>query len=72
MSTGENTSEGWSSSSGGGGSVGSSSNRGNGENWGGNRGFGTSENVSEGYSETMENLIEPAWFSHGGLRRLIT
>jgi hypothetical protein len=36
---------------------------GTGTNWGENRGRGTSENVSRGYSESMENAIEPGDFA---------
>ncbi len=55
----------WGSNGQGSNSWSSGSNRGNGESWGDNRGVATSENSSQGYSEVMENLIEPAWFSSG-------
>ena len=40
----------------------SGSTSGSGNNWGNNRGRGSSENVSRGYSESMEFLIEPGDF----------
>jgi uncharacterized membrane protein YgcG len=49
------------SSSGGGRSFGSSG--GSGSNWGANRGRGTSRSESAGYSESMENAIEPGDFA---------
>jgi hypothetical protein len=42
---------------------GSGSSSGSGSNWGDNRGRGTSENVSRGYSESMEYAIEPGDFA---------
>jgi hypothetical protein len=42
---------------------GSAHNSGSGNNWGSNRGRGNSENVSEGYSESTECLIEPGDFA---------
>jgi hypothetical protein len=42
---------------------GSGSTSGTGTNWGANRGRGTSQNVSHGYSESMENVIEPGEFA---------
>ena len=44
-------------------SHGSGSNSGSGSNWGSNRGRGSSENVSNGYSESMEYVIEPGDFA---------
>jgi hypothetical protein len=41
----------------------SGSNSGSGNNWGDNRGRGSSENVSRGYSESMEYVIEPGEFA---------
>jgi hypothetical protein len=41
----------------------SGSNKGTGNNWGSNRGRGSSENVSRGYSESMEYAIEPGDFA---------
>ena len=41
----------------------SGSNDGRGNNWGSNRGRGASENVSQGYSESMEYAIEPGDFA---------
>jgi hypothetical protein len=41
----------------------SGSNSSSGNNWGSNRGRGTSENFSRGYSEAMENVIEPGDFA---------
>jgi hypothetical protein len=38
-------------------------NSGSGSNWGSNRGRGTSENISEGYSENIEYAIEPGDFA---------
>jgi len=38
-------------------------NSGSGSNWGENRGRGTSQNVSEGYSESMEFAVEPGDFA---------
>lgn len=38
-------------------------NSGSGSNWGSNRGRGTSENVSQGYSESMESAIEAGDFA---------
>ena len=69
MSAGSNESSGMSSSSGsswGQGystNAGSASNSGSGSNWGDNRGRGKSENVSRGYSESMEYAIEPGDFA---------
>jgi hypothetical protein len=72
MNAGSSTNRGSSSSFGsssgqGGSSSNSSSGRssGSGENWGDNRGVARNESYNQGYSEVMENLIEPAWFSHG-------
>jgi hypothetical protein len=63
----ENTgsSSGYGSSSGKGYSFNSNSGStsGSGNNWGNNRGRGSSENVSRGYSESMEFLIEPGDFA---------
>jgi hypothetical protein len=42
---------------------GSGSSGGSGSNWGANRGRGTSENVSQGYSESMEFAIESGDFA---------
>lgn len=42
---------------------GSGSSSGAGSNWGSNRGRGTSQNTSRGYSESMENVIEPGEFA---------
>jgi len=42
---------------------GSGSNQSAGSNWGENRGQGTSQNVSRGYSESMEFAIEPGDFA---------
>ena len=42
---------------------GSGSSSGEGTNWGENRGRGRSDNESRGYSESMENLIEPGDFA---------
>jgi TraM recognition site of TraD and TraG len=42
---------------------GSGHNSGSGSNWGSNRGRGTSENVSRGYSESIEYAIEPGDFA---------
>ena len=71
MSAGENRSWGSNSSSGsshggnGGGSYSSSSgsSSGGGDNWGRNRSTSSSDSVSGGYSETMDNEIEPADFA---------
>jgi hypothetical protein len=41
----------------------SGSTSGSGSNWGSNRGRGSSENVSRGYSESMEYAIEPGDFA---------
>ena len=41
----------------------SGSNSGSGNNWGNNRGRGSSENVSRGFSESMEYVIEPGEFA---------
>ena len=63
---GSSASSGFSSGSGGGSSSsnhGTSS--GTGDSYGDNRGLGNSENTSRGYSEVMDNIIEPAWFSTG-------
>jgi len=72
MNAGSNVNRGTSSGSGGGrtdtgysSSWNTGSSRGSGESWGDNRGVGTSENVSLGFSEVLDNIIEPAWFSHG-------
>ena len=46
-----------------GGTWGSGTSSGGSDNWGRSRGQGTSTNVSHGYSETMDHLIEPATFS---------
>ena len=65
MSAGNSHSKGDSSSyamgSGIGNSTGSNSNNGN--NWGDSRGRGSSENISRGYSEAMENVIEAGDFA---------
>jgi hypothetical protein len=72
MNAGSSTS--WGSSTGSGGSLGhgqsshswnAGSNRGGGDSWGDNRAVGTSENTSHGYTEAMDHLIEPSWFSYG-------
>jgi hypothetical protein len=65
---GTNSSHGSSSSSSqGGGSYSSNSSggssQGGNDSWGRNRGMGTSTNVSRGYSEQMDYLIEPGQFS---------
>ena len=66
------SSENWGSSSNSGSSFGtqsyssnsgSGSNSGAGSNWGANRGRGASQNVSRGYSECVENVIEPGEFA---------
>jgi TraM recognition site of TraD and TraG len=56
-SHGSNSGQGYSVNS----SSGSTS--GTGTNWGSNRGRGLSDNVSRGYSESMENVIEPGEFA---------
>ncbi len=56
-SSGSSSGQGYSFSS----NSGSSS--GSGNNWGNNRGRGSSENVSRGYSESMEYVIEPGEFA---------
>ncbi|HXP86247.1 MAG TPA: hypothetical protein VN841_16090 [Bryobacteraceae bacterium] len=43
----------------------SGSTRGAGDNWGSNRGRGSSQNMSHGYSESMEYAIEPGFFGRG-------
>ena len=56
------------SSSGQGGSSYSSnsgSNSGSGENWGDARGLSSNSSYSQGYSEVLDNAIEPSWFSQG-------
>lgn len=66
MSAGNSQNTGSSSSFGSSGqsfSSNSGSNSGSGNNWGNNRGRGSSENVSRGYSESMEFLIEPGEFA---------
>jgi hypothetical protein len=69
MSAGENENSGssssYSSSYGRGGGVSSSSGStsGAGNNWGSNRGRGYTDNISHGYSESMEFVIEPGEFA---------
>ena len=71
LNRGENTNWGANSNTGGstGGqgssSWGAGSSRGGGDSWGDNIGHGRSENESRGFSEAMDTLIEPSWFSHG-------
>jgi len=60
---GSNTNHGSSSGSGYSFNSSSGSNSGTGSNWGNNRGRGTSDNFSRGYSESMENVIEPGEFA---------
>jgi hypothetical protein len=65
MSAGNSHSKGDSSSYAMGSGIGNStgSNNSNGNNWGDSRGRGSSENISRGYSEAMENLIEAGDFA---------
>jgi hypothetical protein len=74
MSSGQSENSGSSSSYGsssGGGPTSSNSghnsggghNSGSGSNWGSNRGQGTSQNISHGYSESMEFIVEPGDFA---------
>lgn len=66
MSAGNNENTGNSSSFGSSGqsfSSNSGSNSGSGNNWGDNRGRSSTDNVSRGYSENMEYVIEPGEFA---------
>ena len=66
MSAGNSENTGSSSSFGSSGqsfSSNSGSNSGSGNNWGDNRGRSSTDNVSRGYSESMEYVIEPGEFA---------
>jgi hypothetical protein len=62
---GSSSNRSWGGSGGGshGGSSSSGSSSGRGNNWGSNKGEGRGESESRGYSESMENLIEPGDFA---------